>query len=143
MSDEVKKDQQEQPAAQAEKENAQMTIEQILEAISSGKLTLAVPIEDGERTITEIHYDFMKLTGMEFAAALDNAPAGRNTGLNISNQQALALFAKAAEKCDPKGLGATEIQQRLSVNDTVQAIQVGKSFFRASSMAGNSRITKE
>ena len=107
----------------------------------AGKLTLEKPILSGDEEITELEYDFMALTGLEYADAMDSDP-NANNGFKITHRQALALFAKAAAKQSPR-LDMDDIMQRLGVTDTVEGSQLAMLFFNASSRAGQMRISKK
>ena len=122
-----------QPAAQADPVAA-------ASQFSSGTLTLIDPIRDGQRTVTELHYDFCRLTGWEYADAMDSDREGDKNAFRLTNRQALALFAAAAAK-QTEGLDVTDIKQRLSIRDAIKAAQIATVFFVASSRAGNERIT--
>lgn len=151
---ETKENTQEAPeqAAEAQKsEAAQKPAEademsaffEMAEAVSTGKLELMKPILNGEKTHTELKYDFTVLSALELARALDTGSAGRRSdAFSLGNTQALALFAAAAAKVTPD-LDATDIRERLGALDGVVAIQIASVFFRATSLAGNSRYTKQ
>lgn len=114
------------------------------ENLGKGKMKLYAPIVDGEKSYDEISYDFTKMTGWEFAKALDSGVTGMN-GRNtttLTDVQALALFAAAAAKCTP-GLDATDIKERLGAMDAIGAINIASLFFKSSLMAASLRITNE
>ena len=112
------------------------------ETVSKGKFTLKTPIRDGENEYSELKYDFNALTAWELAKAIDTGTSGRNDAFNVSDAQALALFAAAAAKCT-EGLDATDIRERMGAADGVAAIRVASIFFNGSSLAGSLRFTKE
>lgn len=113
------------------------------EAIGQGKgiLHLETPIKSGSGVVEELPYDFMALTGLEFTDALDSSPSPQQS-YNITNRQALSLFAAAAAK-QTASLDRKDIVERIGVTDAVEAVQLATLFFRASSMAGRMRITKK
>lgn len=113
------------------------------EAIGQGKgiLHLETPIKSGSGDVTELPYDFMALTGLEFTDALDSSPSSREI-YGITNRQALALFAAAAAK-ETESLDRKDIVERIGASDAVEAVQLATLFFRASSLAGRMRITKK
>lgn len=111
--------------------------------VASGKFKLAKPIRDGEKEYNELTYDFNELTGWELAKAIDTGTIGRQRdAFNLSDTQALSLFAAAAAKCT-EGLDATDIRERLCAADATTAIKVAVIFFTGASLAGGMRITKE
>ena len=114
---------------------------ELLETISKGKYKLKTPIMDGEREVDELKYDFTRLTAWELASAID---AGGTSGksMNLSETQALSLFAAAAGK-ETEGIDATDIRERMSAVDGIAAIKIAMIFFNGSSLAGSLRFTKE
>ena len=112
------------------------------ETVSSGKFRLKTPIRDGETIYETLNYDFNALTARELAKAIDNGTTGRNDAFDMSDGQALSLFAAAAAKVTP-GLDATDIFERMGAADGVAAIRVAAIFFRGTSLAGSLRFTKE
>lgn len=112
------------------------------EKVSKGRFKLLVPIEDGEKQYDALTYDFNKLTGWELAKAIDGSGDRNANPSNVTDTQALSLFAVAAAKCTG-GLDAKDIMERLSAQDAIAAISVASIFFRGSLLAGSLRITKE
>lgn len=112
------------------------------ETVSKGKFKLKTPIKDGETEYTELKYDFNALTAWELAKAIDTGTTGRNDVFNITDAQALSLFAAAAAKAT-EGLDATDIRERMGAADGVAAMRVASIFFNGSSLAGSLRFTKE
>ena len=111
-------------------------------AVKHGKLKLAEPIMDGENEHNELEYDFGALKGLELARALDFGN-GPKDSFRLSDVQALNYFACAAAKCQkPGGLDATDIRERIGGMDAIKAIQLATVFFRASSRAGDRRLSK-
>ena len=72
---------------------------QMHEDAKSGIITLKTPLRAGGRDVTELAYDFGKLTGWEYADAMDMDPRAGNI-YKITRKQALCLFAAAAGKED-------------------------------------------
>ena len=112
------------------------------EKVSKGRFKLLVPIEDGEQKYDELVYDFNKLTGWELARAIDSGADRNANPSNVTDTQALALFAVAAAKCTG-GLDEKDNKERLSAQDAIAAISVASIFFKGSLLAGSLRITKE
>ena len=108
---------------------------------SRGTLLLQEPIQSGELTVSELKWDFLALTGAEYADALDMDARSRDA-FRISSTQGLCLFAAAAAKVTA-GVDAEDIRRRLSAQDTTIAVRLSTVFFNASFRAGNKRISKE
>ncbi len=104
-----------------------------------GRLELSEPLKDGDREFTELKYDFMKLTGVEYAEAMDEGIGSNRNSFKISNAQALRLFCAAAAKCQD-GLFPNDIQDGLSMADALAAINISTLFFTTASRAANFRI---
>ena len=147
------------PAPAAEEKTEQATAETIrqrmaedaakvkesLEAMKEGKgvLTLEVPIRAAGKDITELPYDFNKITGLEYVSALDSdRNANPLTSRNVTNLQALYLFATAAAKEAPE-MDMTDVVSRIQGTDAAIATFVAKLFFTASIRAGQKRISKK
>lgn len=123
-------------------EEMQRAAEEAANAVKRGKLTLAEPITDGEEEYTELVYDFSLLKGLEVARALDFGDGPRDS-FRLNDVQALNYFACAAAKCQEiGGLDATDIRERIGGMDAIKAIQIATLFFRASSRAGDLRLSK-
>ena len=125
----------------APEQPAQETLK-AMDALNKGKFGLKYPIRDGDREYTELKYDFSSMTAWEMAQAIDKGTNGKNDAFNLTDSQALALFAAAAGKCT-EGLDATDIRERMSAADGVAAIKVAAIFFNTSSLAGSLRFTSE
>ena len=125
-----------------EKAAPAMSPVQAAETVSKGRFRLMIPIEDGDRKYEELKYDFNKLTGWELAKAIDGGADRNAQAGNVTDLQALSLFAAAAAKATD-GLDTTDIKERLSAQDAIAAISVASIFFRGSLLAGSLRITKE
>lgn len=111
-------------------------------AVKHGKLKLAEPIQDGENTYDELEYDFGALKGLELARALDFGD-GPKDSFRLTDVQALNYFACAAAKCQKSGgLDVIDIRERIGGMDAIKAIQLATVFFRASSRAGDKRLSK-
>lgn len=152
-----KAEQRETPAEEERKEALRQLEEKVIQeaksrsekiqeakaAIKEGKgvLHLEKPILSGGEEIKELPYDFMELNGLELTDALDDSQASQQI-YGITNRQALALFAAAAAK-QTASLDKRDILERIGVTDAVEAIQLGMLFYRASSVAGQMRITKK
>ena len=143
MSDEINANIPQQEYADAKSKFDPETPLKMAQNIGKGKMQLCSPIMDGERKYDELKFDFTALTGWEFARAMDTgAPRGGGSITNLTDAQAMALFAAAAAKCTD-GLDATDIRERMGAMDAIGAINTASLFFRSSLMATSLRITKE
>lgn len=106
-----------------------------------GKLTLAAPIRAGGKDVTELNYDFTKLSGLDFVEAMDADPKAVNL-FRLSARQAMEMFARAAIK-ETEGIDATDIRERMGAQDAMKATQLATVFFAAANRAGNNRISNE
>lgn len=116
--------------------------EESQEAMQQGKgrLALETPIESGGKKITELTYDFMALTGMEYTDAMDS-DSNATGSYRITYRQALALFAKAAAK-QTEGPDMQDIVSKIGASDALEGVQLATLFFSASTRAGRLRISK-
>lgn len=117
-------------------------IKEINDAMQNGcgKLELGKPFTIGGTEYTELEYDFNKLTGLEYAEAMDS-DAKANTAFKVTYKQGLALFACAAAKLAP-GLDMRDILENLGSEDAVEAVQLGTLFFTVSTQEGQRRISR-
>lgn len=134
----------------AQQNTPKITPEEHLNRLSKGRMVLLQPIRAAGQDITELRWNFRNISGWEFANAMDCVNA--SNVFNISNRQALALFAISAAKettikdergTDVHPLDEADIRQRLGIDDCTKAIQVASVFFLASAREGNKRILKE
>ena len=123
----------------AEKAKVIMDPAEQIRQMGRGKMELETPILVADKPVNELHYDFTKLTGWEYADAMDSDPSGSNI-FRISSKQGLLLFAAAAAK-ETEGVDATDIRERMGVADAIKAVQVATVFFVASTREGNKRIS--
>ena len=132
----------EQTAGIEEKKNeaSKVTAEELSRMVSRGVLQLARPIRASDKDITELRFDFSKLTGWEFAQALDRDTSGKTNAFRLTQTQAIELFAAAAEKNTPD-VDAEDIRRRMGIEDAIKATQLATSFFSFTSRAANQRIT--
>lgn len=114
----------------------------IVASIARGKLALSKPILSKGKEITELHYDFMAMSGMEYADAIDSEASRGADSFHLTNKQALALFAVAATK-KTEDVDKEAIVRGISVGDSIKAIQAATLFFVTSSRVGNKRISRE
>lgn len=126
----------------AELEKLKKTAEMAVQVASRGTMPLATPLQDGDRIVKELKYDFQKLTGMEMADALDQYYEAGANQFEITKKQALSLFAAAAGKED-NGLFAKEIAERIGPRDAINAFRIASLFFVASVRAASFLTTKE
>ena len=122
-----------------ELKKAQATANEVM-AAGKGRLRLEVPIRSGDTEITEILYDFTKLTGLEYTDAMDS-DTNANQMFRITYRQALALFAKAAAKCTDR-LDMNDIISKLGITGAQEGVQLAALFFMASARAARQRISK-
>lgn len=108
---------------------------------SSGTLQLTKPIRAGGQDVNELQYDFQKLTGWEYAEAVDS-DKNAQTIFRLTAKQALNLFAMAAGKATAR-IDANDIKERIGVEDSMAAVQLAIVFFNACALKRNKRTTKE
>lgn len=116
-----------------------LTAEAALRAVSRGQMRLAAPFRASNKDIEVLHFDFTKLTGWEFAQALDRDATGKTNAFRLTQIQALELFAAAVNKMTPD-VDAEDIRHRLGIEDAIKAAQIATSFFNFASRAANARI---
>lgn len=144
MIEEEKRDEEvkaEESADKKDDKNVLTDPEEQIRKFGHGKLRLCTPIRANGQDVTELVYDFTKLTGNDYVDAMDTDTKAVNL-FRLSGRQALALFAAAAGKATP-GIDATDIRERMNVQDTMKAVQLATVFFAASNRAGNNRISNE
>lgn len=107
-------------------EKARKTTPDTPESLIRGTMILKNPMRAESTDITELKYDFSKLTGWEYVEAMDSDANARNV-FKITTKQALCLFAMSAGKETPK-IDATDIKQQISVVDAVKAVQLATVF---------------
>ena len=133
----VEQSAEQQPTDQAEQQSTGLSAPKLLTLndISKGTLELAVPLRARSKDIKVLHYDFTKLTGWEYAEAMDSDPTTRNMFV-VSKKQAICLFAAAVAKVTPD-VDATDVKQRIGIADAQRAVQVATLFLtRAAREAG-------
>ena len=109
-------------------------------AAGKGRLRLETPIVSGDTEITELTYDFTKLTGLEYTDAMDS-DANATQMFRITYRQGLALFAKAAAK-ETERLDMNDIIAKIGMTDAQEGVQLAALFFTASARAARARISK-
>lgn len=99
------------------------------EVITRGKILLKKPIPNGETELTEIAYDFNKVSGKRYLEILDSKTQGEAmmTGDRLTHKVALKLFAAAAEA--PQMPNMEEMLEQMSLIDLSAAVTVAKTFF--------------
>ncbi len=107
----------------------------VLDTTSKGTFKLSTPLRAGGKDVTELEYDFTKLTGWELVEAMDT-DAGAKSVFKITQKQALCLFATAAGKMTD-GVDATDIKDRIGAVDAMRAVQLATVFLTASARAAN------
>lgn len=136
----IKTELDEQPT-NTEKKSAPAIIDpqEQIRRIAKGTIKLLTPIRAGGKDVDELEYDFSKVTGKEYADAMDEDKKTANM-FRISNTQALCLFACAAGKMT-SGVDAKDVLERIGIQDSIKAVQLATIFFVASAREGNNRIT--
>jgi len=126
-------------AEETEKKQAVTDPNEQLRKLAHGKMQLETPIRAGGKDVAELEYDFQRLTGWEYAEAMDSDNSAANM-FRISSRQAFALFATAAGKAT-SGIDAIDIKERMGSTDAIKAVQLATIFFVAAARAGNKRIS--
>lgn len=142
-ADKVAADRDKQKAAREKLiEEIKRRSEEANEAIREGKgrLRLETPILSMDKKIEEVAYDFTKVTGMEYTAAMD-ADQSAQPGFKITYKQAFALFARAVAK-ETEGLDTKDVMERMGMMDAAEGVQLAANFFFASIRAARLRISK-
>lgn len=121
-------------------EKKKLTAEELARMVSKGEMRLIKPIRASGNDISVLHFDFTKLTGWEFAQAMDRDDSGRTNAFRLTEMQAFELFAAAAAKSTPD-IDAEDIRHRMGIEDAIKAAQLATSFFNFTSRAANTRIT--
>ena len=103
-----------------------------------GTLQLETPITARDEKLTELKYDFARLTGWEYIEAMD-ADADNTNMSRISHKQAFGLFAKAAAKAN-ESVDETDLKQRMGVTDVINATRLGTAFFITTSVSARGNI---
>ena len=119
--------------------------DKMADTLKEGVLILKEPIINGSATYTDLAFNFTELRGMELANALAYGERrGDKFAMDLTEVQALNLFACAAEKCQPVqgGLDASDIRTRIGGADAIKAIQLATCFFKFTSLAGDLRFRK-
>lgn len=110
------------------------------ETLGKGVLKLKTPIRANDKDVTELQYDFLKLTGWDIVMGMDADRTARNAFM-VSSKQALTLFAMAAAR-ETAGVDVEDIKRRIGVEDAILAIQTASLFYAAASSSGLKRISK-
>ena len=71
------------------KSKPKLTPAELARMVSKGNMQLAVPIRASDKDITMLYFDFTKLTGWEFAQALDRDASGKTDAFRLTQMQAL------------------------------------------------------
>lgn len=121
--------------APVEDKKAGMTAEEL---ISKGRIALETPITARDKELTEICYDFTKVTGLEYLDAMDADPKNHDT-FHISQKQAFCLFTKAAAKATDD-VDETDLRRRMGKGDVMNAVRIATTFFMLMSRSANKRI---
>lgn len=112
----------------------------IVNSARKGSYELAVPLLADGVSVETLNFDFGALTGWEFVDAMDKAAPQKAGPDGISTGQALSLFAAAAAKAT-QHVDAEDILERMSMEDSIKAADIGRLFYKSASRLGNLRIT--
>lgn len=115
-------------------QSAKTPRQQTHENTSKGVLALQRPLRAGGRDVTELAFDFTRLTGWEYADAMDMDTHAGGNPYKITRKQALCLFAMAAGKVN-EGVDAADVRERLGVEDAQAAVQCTVLFLNTSESA--------
>lgn len=132
MSEEIKNNE------SSNKEKIEVVKKAVIEEATRGTLKLAVPIRAASQDVTELNYDFTKLSGWDYVEAMDADAAARNI-FKISAKQALCLFAKAVRKA-MTNVDETDVKERIGAVDAMRAVQLATVFLIASAREANQSI---
>lgn len=103
---------------------------QMHEDAKSGIITLKTPLRAGGRDVTELAYDFGKLTGWEYADAMDMEPA---RGQHLQNHaQAGALPVRHGGGQSQRGRGRDGYSRTAGVEDAQTAVEQAMVFLTTS-----------
>lgn len=101
----------------------------MFEKAKSGTLKLKAPIMNEGIEITELEYDFTRITGNDYVDAMDSDKNAINVFVT-TNRQDLMLFAIAAEKCcrEKYKIDRQDIMSRIGIADARAAAQTAQVF---------------
>lgn len=106
----------------------------------AGTLKLQIPIKSHDTDVTELKYDFTKLTGRDYV----NAIKGTRNVFHIDAEGELMLFACAVEKTEENdGIDRRDVYERISAQDAIVAVQLSSNFFNASFRVGSKNISNK
>lgn len=105
-----------------------------------GELVLFVPIRARSKDVSVLKYDFSKLTNKEYIEAM-SADRGASNPFNMTSVQAFHLFCAAAAH-ETEDVDAVDILERMSVKDTVIAVQLASVFFAITSRGVSPRTER-
>ncbi len=108
------------------KPSQEETAEKIYDNVKKGVMKLVDPFSIGSETYEELEWDFTKISGWDYAAACD-IDTNKPNVFRLSQVQALALFAKAVNKCST--LDWQDVMNSISGADAINAIQTATVFF--------------
>ena len=116
--------------------------------VESGTLTLVKPLRlewdevtQTGKELTQLHYDFDKVTGMKCLDALDKGHRGTDGQAECSDRAGFLLFAEAVRVCHSDVESAD--LERLHAKDVVIAARIGKGFFLRTCVEALMRIGVE
>lgn len=99
--------------------------------LSKGALQLSQPIRARGVDVTELKYDFSKITGWEYAEVMDSDKDA--SGFSVfTRKQCLRIFALAVEKAMPEMMDRHDVMERIGLADSMTAINIGGFFIVAS-----------
>lgn len=124
---------------QQKQEKPKISLEEMLDKQSRGVLKLYRPIRSNEKDVGELKYDLSALTAQDYVKIVDTA-ARSGSAFMLSAEQALHLFAAAAAPLN-EDVDRYDIIGRLSIQDTIKAVQVAQVFFNGCTRMGDGRLT--
>ncbi len=127
--------------AEEEKSDIREEAEKLLDSLTSGVMNLRRPIRARGQDVTELKYDFARLTGTDYTRAMNSDRANRDA-MSPSSTQLLALFAAAAADREA-GYDERDITSQIGIFDVPVAVGIANNFFRLSVSVGAARISKK
>ena len=98
---------------------------------TQGVISLKEPMHSRGETVTELHYDFAKLTNREFMACMDEDRGNRDRNL-ITRKQAMSLYSRMHDKVERpiSGLDARDLEEQACLDDMEAMIERATNFFQ-------------
>lgn len=108
--------------------------------VEYGELHLFAPIRARSKDVTVLKYNFSKLTNKEYIEAM-SADRGATNPFYLSPDQALRIFCAAAAH-ETDDIDTIDIIERMSVKDTIIAVQLASVFFAVTSRGVSPRTER-